>query len=250
MLTFIQTYPYLFCTLCLMVVLGGLLRIASRYQRRLALASALIHAPFAFTEALAIPHYWNPVRTANWLGASPEDFLFCLATGGISMLLATVPFRGRIVSHADPRISLKRSLIGLSLGALIFGGSFFLPFKPMTNLLTPILLMGFLVLVMIPRLWKIGLAGMLGFTSVYLVFIKTCFVLAPGFIFSWTPGNLWGPAFWGIPLDEIAWAAAFGAIWPLSIVYALDIRLMEPGRERMMGMSRMALETSDDSEGL
>ena len=250
MWTFMQTYPYFVWTLCWMFMLGGLLTLCSPFQRRLALASALISTPFAFTEALAIPHYWNPARTANWLGASPEDFLFCIATGGICWLLASHPFRGRLVSATDPRLIFKRGLQGLSLGVMVFGGSFFLPFKPMTNLLMPILATGILALCMRPRLWKISLAGMIGFTSIYLAFIKACFVLMPGFFISWTPENLWGPAVWGIPLDEIAWAAAFGAIWPLAMAYALDIRMMEPGRESTAELSRVALGTSDDSESV
>ena len=67
---------------------------------------------------------------------------------------------------------------------------------------------------------------MISFIIFYFIFIKVGLMVFPEFLQQWTAKNLWGPDVWGIPLDEIAWAAGFGAVWPLIIAYLFNARLV------------------------
>jgi hypothetical protein len=40
----------------------------------------------------------------------------------------------------------------------------------------------------------------------------------------WNPHNLWGPRLFGVPVEEVAWALAYGAVWPLFMAYVFDAR--------------------------
>jgi len=74
-------------------------------------------------------------------------------------------------------------------------------------------------------LWQLGVAGLGGFTAIYFALTKVLFILSPGYINQWNAAGLWGPRVVGVPLDEIAAAAAFGLAWPLFAAYIFDTRL-------------------------
>jgi hypothetical protein len=67
--------------------------------------------------------------------------------------------------------------------------------------------------------------------------LRTAFTLTPVWAAAWNVRSLWGPKFWGIPADEIAWSAVFGAIWPVFTAYVFDARLLLPDQH-----SRLASE--------
>ena len=48
-------------------------------------------------------------------------------------------------------------------------------------------------------LWPLALAGLAGFTLLYIAVTKAVFTLSPGFASQWNTAALWGPRFLGIP---------------------------------------------------
>jgi hypothetical protein len=73
-------------------------------------------------------------------------------------------------------------------------------------------------------LWPLMLRGALLFGAFYLGFIKLALLLYPSFLASWSPAVPFG-YWWGIPLYELYWAIAFGAVWPLFIAFSFGWRL-------------------------
>jgi hypothetical protein len=84
-------------------------------------------------------------------------------------------------------------------------------------------------------LWPLAVTGALGYTLVYVAVLKLWYELVPGFGAQWNAVALWGPMVFGVPLDEVAWAAAFGLAWPTFAAYLFDARLRpapsSPARE-------------------
>jgi len=60
---------------------------------------------------------------------------------------------------------------------------------------------------------------------VYWAVLKLWHLLVPSFGAQWNSEALWGPTVFGVPLDEVAWAAAFGLAWPLFAAYLFHARL-------------------------
>ena len=75
------------------------------------------------------------------------------------------------------------------------------------------------------ELWPLTLAGAAGYVLVYVAVLKLWHVVVPSFGAQWNREALWGPAVFGVPLDEVAWAAAFGLAWPLFAAYLFDARV-------------------------
>ena len=176
------------------------------------------------TSITVVPDYWNPVRVAEFL-AGPEDVILGFACGGLVWLMAAWPLRNRITVSLAPWPLLKRygvcSALGLAAGAVLFR----CPVRPMTYTIVPILTVGLAVLWVRRDLWPLAVTGTAGFTALYCLALRAAFAVMPGFFDQWNAANLWGPQVAGLPVDEIAWAAACGAVWPLMAAYVLDARL-------------------------
>jgi hypothetical protein len=222
--TFIRTYPYLAYSLGMAAVLAGALVLCSARRRRAALFVAMAGMPCAFLENLTIPGYWNPRRVFVCLGVGPEDLLFCFATGGASWLLATWGLRGGIVFDYRLGESLRRFLACVLLGLVPM-----ILLKALgTGVSTAVIgSMAFFTVAMLcleGQFWLVLVSGAVGFCLTYFLTVKLLFTAMPEALREWTLGNLWGPMVWGVPLDEIAWSAAFGAAWPAAMCYMLGAR--------------------------
>ncbi|HSM52307.1 MAG TPA: hypothetical protein VLA75_12975, partial [Thermoanaerobaculia bacterium] len=49
----------------------------------------------------------------------------------------------------------------------------------------------------------------------YAAVLKGAYLLWPAFPEQWSTAGAWGLSVWGLPLEEIVWAAGGGAAWPL-----------------------------------
>jgi len=107
-------------------------------------------------------------------------------------------------------------------------GAFLLDSKPMPRTLIPVIVVGLLLLYLRPSLWMLALSGLIGYTLVHGVILRTAFTLTPVWADAWNVRGLWGPKFWAIPVDEIVWSAVFGAIWPIFTAYLFNARLLLP----------------------
>lgn len=217
-------YPYLFVSLVLFGLFLLLLVIAGD-QRRPMLWSALLSAPYGFLSVIFVPDYWNPVRIAVWGGAGIEDIVFSFANGGIVWFLVTLLLRDRLSLDIKIKRVLRRYLLwtvcGTPLGLfLLFVGS-----DPMHGVLLVLSVMIIVFLWLRIELWPLFLVGAVSFGAIYTVTCIAAFSINPDFLLQWNIKELSGYYFLGVPLEEIAWSIAFGAVWPLLVAYAFETRI-------------------------
>ena len=191
---------------------------------RVALWSALAAAPFGLFEyVFYVPEYWSPQQwRLSWVGLS--DLVFTFAAGGVAWLLATAPCSGRLTVSWGPRRVARRFLgctaIGLTLAIVIWRTG--LPMY-LASLLA--MWIGWACVVWrYPNLRWLGLVGGPAFAVAYFVLLRLMFGLAPDFHLQWNWATLSGVTWAGVPVEEVAWAATFGAVWPSFMAYVLDAR--------------------------
>lgn len=216
-------YPYMLGSLALLALFLVAFAIY-REQRKLMLLSGLLSAPFSFASIMFVPDYWAPVRVVEF-GTGLEDLLFSFATGGLAWLLAIGPFRQKIAV----RLEMRRLLLGYTLlstaGIAAASLSWKHGFSPMGATLLSVLALGAgLCLVRAGHL-PIFFTGAIAFAAIYWMWIAAMTLVAPSFLSHWSDENLWGiRLFLGIPLEEMLWAAAFGAVWPLFMAFLFNTR--------------------------
>ncbi len=220
----VTSYPYLVVSLLLLALFLLLFMIAGN-QRRPMFWSALLSAPYGFLSVIFVPDYWNPVRVAVWGGAGIEDIVFSFANGGIVWFLVTFPLRDRLSFDIQIKRVLKRYVIwtvgGTPLGLfLLFLGS-----DPMHGVLLVLSVMIVVFLWLRIELWPLFLVGAVSFGAMYTATCMAIFRISPDLLLQWNIQALSGYYFFGVPLEEIAWSIAFGAVWPLLVAYAFETRI-------------------------
>ncbi|MDZ7799405.1 MAG: hypothetical protein U5K81_01265 [Trueperaceae bacterium] len=183
-------------------------------------------APFGLFEyVFYVPEYWAPVQwRLSWVGLA--DLLFTFAAGGLAWLLATTPCRGRLRPSWNARRVARRffgcTVLGLLLALLIQGAG--LPMY-LASLVAMWFGWGCVVWRHTNMRW-LGLVGGPAFATVYVLALHAAFALAPEFSSQWNSATLSGITWGGIPVEEIAWAGTFGAVWPSFMAYVLAVRPM------------------------
>jgi len=220
----VRTYPYLVGSLIMLAVFLLGLRVCPRQQRWPMILSGLLMAPFSLPLMWIEPEYWHPTRVALF-PIGPEDILFTFACGGVVWLISIWLVRDRFAVNLNPARMARRYLLG-TLGGLAMGGVCRLyGAGPMTAIVLSSALFALPIFWLGGRLWQLAVAGLSGFTILYFAGLKAVFMLSPGSVSQWNAAGLWGPQVLGVPLDEIAGAAAFGLAWPLFAAYLFDARL-------------------------
>jgi hypothetical protein len=225
--SWLETHPYLLWGLVGLLLLALGLALCPQRLRWPSLLSGLLALVPAVTGAWTGRHYWSPVRIWPFF-VSLEDFVYSFAIGGLAWLLGTWPVHTRMVLNIRPRRLLLRYFMGCVLAATLTIGASLLESKPMYGYLLPVVGVGLVVFYLRPALYRVGVWGLAGYALLHFALLKASFTLTPSFAGTWHVVSLWGPKLWAIPLDEIAWSAAVGAVWPASISYVFDARLVLP----------------------
>jgi hypothetical protein len=189
----------------------------------------VLSAPFAFASPAFVPEYWTPKRIACFL-AGPEDILFSFANGVLVWLLAVAPVLGFIQPHFDRTRMLRTffawTIIGFAISTLvqaagltIWGGT-----------VVACAAVSLLVLQRRPALWSVAVRGTIGFTAFYTLLLVGTFTVWPHFLDQWNAAALSGIFLIVVPLEEVVWAAGYGAAWPLIMAHAFGFRPASAGR--------------------
>jgi hypothetical protein len=222
----LRDYPYLWLSLGWLgaCAIGVALSAAPRGMPMLA---GLLSAPSALASIVFVPEYWQPVRLATVV-AGPEDFLFSTASGAIAWVVAMV---GRRPVRGDAALGavLARWLRYMLLGSGLTMGLWLAGLRVMTATLVAMALVGLLIVRRRPDLTVVALRGGLTFPVLYGTALGISIGVWPHFASYWARANLSGLGLFGLPLEELAWASGFGAVWPLVVADVLDVRLRGDG---------------------
>lgn len=230
-MAFLERFPYLGMSLALFgLLLAGLL--ARPRERRLALLSATLQAPFGFLSVFFVPEYWNPVRVSSLgTGAGVEDILFSFSSGGLAWLLAASLSGSRIEAAIEPGKVLVRfaafAVPGVAAGALLWKSGI-----GSMNATLAVAVVSAAVLAFRQRgLLRLSAAGGAGFGILYSLVLAGAFTLWPHFADQWSTARSWGLSVLGLPLEEIVWATGGGAVWTLFVAWLVDARVAGPAPE-------------------
>lgn len=191
-----------------------------RHRRTMVWAS-LFTTPFGLTEPLFVPEYWNPPSLfdlAARTGFDLESLIFCFGIGGVGAVLINVIENRTPEALSDLAVSHPRHRF--HRWVLLAPVAIFLALLPIGwNAIyagTAALAGGAALTVWCrPDLGRKTALGALAFLVYYMVFLTGLELTAPeGYIDAvWNLEALTGVRLGFMPLEELLWAAGFGAYW-------------------------------------
>lgn len=194
---------------------------------------ALVSLPFAFTEFMFYPAYWDPpflFDAAARFGFGLEDFLFVAALGAMAIGLYPAWAKKqlqRVEFQATSRSVLKVAIVtGLALLAAVAGWGAGFP-AIYTALVIMLAVPAVLLLAVRPDLWphawKSGVTSLIAYTGVCMALE----LILPGtFARYWHTGNLLNAFAGPLPLEELLYgfAAGFAATVIYPFAFGLEFR--------------------------
>ena len=233
MMAFFERYDFLL--LALLFCLPPLLIAAVRPDLRpLMRRAALLALPFALTERFFYPEYWSPTflfDLIQTLGFGLEDLLFVAAFGAFAATAYPALAGRQIVAAGPPRPRLAAALIAGSIATAL------LLHAAGISMYTATIVAEFAVLLaLLARNRELALPAALGglfVTAIYWLICLLYAALLPG-IFDrvWHTEALFDRAFAGIPLEELLYAFASGALATAALPAVTGQRyLREPRHE-------------------
>lgn len=215
----IFTHSFLVLSL-LLAVPGAIVWLFRPDLRRVIITMALVSIPFAFTERLFYPDYWEPrflFDLVNVIGFGIEDILFVVGLAAFTST-AWAFFTGK---RYAPIEESKQSVVGASRMAFIVLGACFAMVAVLGIVGMPMIygapiimiVIGIAIFILRPDL-KIPSLGGAAITTV--VYTGVCLVLAAlipdVFVLEWNTDQFLDRYILGVPVEEILYAFAAGLV--------------------------------------
>lgn len=167
------------------------------------------------TEPIFVPEYWNPPSLFNLAqntGFDIESILFSFGMGGLAGVLYEKIFGAAhekiLERHKWHPLAIASTPIIMLLLLLLTD------LNPIYSTVIALLVGGILTLYCRPDLKNKMLVSGLIFTGFYFIYFFTLIVLYPGYVERvWNLSAISGILIAGIPLEELAFALAFGFLW-------------------------------------
>lgn len=189
-------------------------------HRRAMLWASVFTAPFGLTEPLFVPEYWTPPSLfdlAMTTGFDIESLIFCFGIGGVGAVLVNVLAKKRPEAvPADERDSRRHRFHRWALATpfLLFPVLWILPWNPIYPGIVAMFAGAVATVTCRPDLGGSSVLGAVIFVVYYSTFLFGLEFLAPGYIDRvWNLEVLTGFTVLGLPVEEILFAAGFGAYW-------------------------------------
>ncbi len=189
-------------------------------HRRAMLWASLFTMPFGLTEPLFVPEYWNPPSLfdlAGTTGFDIESLIFTFGIGGIGAVLYNLVTRQRFhsVPTAEKRHSRHRHHIwALAAPFLSFPVLYFFPWNPIYPSIVAMMIGAVANILCRPDLARKTWIGSALFLLYYIVFLQGLEWTVSGYIERvWNLAALSGIGVAGMPIEELLFAAGFGAYW-------------------------------------
>jgi len=216
-------HPYMIASLAIGLAAAASLAAAPVRLRRSAWVAALLSAPFTLV-SLDYGAYWHPSRLWG-LQLGLEDLVLCVSSGVLLWSLPAGLEAGRVHLLMNWAIMLRRYFAAMLAGAVLVGVCRLWGASPSVSLFTAMAAVSFGILMLQAGYWRLALAGSLSYLTLYTALLKCSWLAFPSFSSEWNWAGLCGVTVIGIPLEEIAWAAGYGAVWPLIMAYTLQARI-------------------------
>lgn len=187
----------------------------------------LIAAPMALTSVLFVPQYWTPPSLFDLdirFRVGIEDFLWAASVGGIASVIGEIVLKERVLAirkarrkrHYAPFVVIVALFVALELWH---------PNKTIYNTMIAFavgaVVMAFLRVDLVPSM----LVGAGNFTLLYFILFLCLLAFYPRFIqFYYNVPNLLGFYVFGVPIEELLFAASGGAIWSVAYEYLQGYR--------------------------
>ena len=189
-------------------------------HRRAMVWASVFTTPFGLTEPLFVPEYWSPPSLfdlARKTGFDIESLVFCFGIGGVAAVSYNIITGARFdrVSDEERRLPLHRHHYkALVAPFLVFPLLYLLPVNPIYPGIAAMLVGTVTTIMCRPDLkTKTWIGGMV-FVIYYALFVLGLEWISPGYIDKvWNIGALSGLSLGPIPLEELAFAIAFGMYW-------------------------------------
>src|SRR3989344_3955420 len=193
--------------------------IARPILRREMLWVSVLTMPLGLTEPLFVPEYWNPpslFNLAQRTGFDLESLIFTFGIGGVAAVLySTLTGRGArpMAAHEKRQPLHRHHYKALASPFVVFQILYFFPWNPIYPGIVAMAI-GAVTVVCRPDLKTKTWVGGLLFLGYYAVFLFGLEWTAPGYIERvWNLAALSRVMLFGVPLEELAWAIAFGLYW-------------------------------------
>jgi hypothetical protein len=212
-------YVWLLWSTAFLVPWAALFAWFPRHRRSMVWAS-LFTTLFGFTEPLFVPEYWSPPSLfdlARTTGFDLESLIFCFGIGGVGAVLVNVLTRRRPAPLAPDERQARRHRFhrwALVSPFVVFPLLWLLPWNPIYPGIAAMFFGAATTVACRPDLARNTTLGAVIFVAYYLVFLAGLAWTAPGFIERvWNLDALSGWTVLGFPVEELLYAAAFGAYW-------------------------------------
>jgi len=196
------------------------LYVAFPTQRRAMLWASAFTAPFGLSEPLFVPEYWSPPSLfdlARTTGFDIESLIFCFGIGGVGAVLYNVLTKQELrpVERQERHRDRHRfHRWALAAPFLSFPVLYVFAWNPIYPGILAMVVGAAATMACRPDLVSKTWIGGLLFLGFYALFLIALEVMAPGYIARvWNLGALSGLAVAGAPVEELLFAAAFGAYW-------------------------------------
>ncbi|MHB8772788.1 MAG: lycopene cyclase domain-containing protein [Syntrophales bacterium] len=214
-----DSFVWIFWASAFLAVWLALYAVLPGHRRAMRWAS-LFTLPFGLTEPLFVPEYWDPPSLfglAQRTGFDIESFIFCFAIGGIAAVLYNILLRRQTqpMLTREKRLPLHRHhYLALSAPFIVFAILVFLPWNPIYPGILSMFAGALATMWCRPDIkGKIWVGGAL-FVVFYTVFLQGVRLTAPGYIERvWNIKEMLGIEVFGMPVEELLFAAAFGMYW-------------------------------------
>lgn len=196
------------------------LLVACKRQRRVIVWASLGTAPFGLTEPLFVPEYWNPPSLFNLAqrsGFDIESLIFSFAIGGVGAALYNIVTGRDLVPLTHPERHHRRHrhhAAALLVPVVAFPLLYPWAWNPIYPAVVAMALGALATVLCRPDLLSKTWVGAALFVGYYAVFMLGLEWSVPGYIERiWNLTALSGVVLYGVPLEELLFAATFGLYW-------------------------------------
>jgi hypothetical protein len=222
--SFFATYPYLFNALLMLGICAIGMAVFPGHRIGAAISGLLALPAGIMWPISLVPAYWTPRVVLGVGRVALEDLIWAFATGSLAWHCAVTAVEPNTTrSWHPPGMALRYAIVGL-IGAAVFMPLWLGGVKVMATFTMSVSFLVLCLLAIRRDAWKMAAAGAIGFGLINALAMQATFAICPDYYAQMSPGAFSGLMIGGLAIEEVHWAIATGAAWPLVVVYVFDVR--------------------------